>query len=910
MPASYMLNDQEIERLFVALSLPEDGRKLVRFARAHSPVRAATTRLGNSIHWLYSRKMGNRHLELESRTVEQPAAMLYENDPSCLEYWPQPFKLDLQLLGEEGTPTGRQPHTPDFLLIKSDGIYVHEWREESRLMRAAKKSQEFYKDDDGTWHYRAPEVHLSRLGLKYELHSGVELPTTYIQNAFFLRDYNEPGCPPANPDAEQNLLEILRDRGSVPYFDLLQRQMISADDIFKCIVKGTIAADLERDRLDDPANLVIHRDYAVARVYRILSQVQDSHVPIAGMGVLASGSTVVFNGRQHQVLLVGSGQVLLKDPGGQQFALPVTEVESLYARRAIDVVSGRLEPGAAGKTLASLSEPRLQEATRRMDILAGRIAAKISERTKQRWRARIAGLASDLDKLIALADDRHLRGNENPRLPDDTEKFALETINTFHNTPTCETPIATFRMYKKICSDQNVTPMSFPTFCKRLETCTSTVAREGKRKAYQEAPIPLYLDHRFPVNGCYPDEILYSDHTVLTIATKGPGGSDLGKPYLTLGTDGHTTRVRAFYLSYDPPRAASVMMLLRDYVRRYHRLPRVLVVDGGAEFRSRELQFLCRIFAIELRYRATGKPRGGSPVERTLGATEIELIAQLEGNTRIMRNARMVTKSVNPFPRAVWTLTALHGALDKYLFELRDNRIHPTLGMTPLEYHNMRVHEAGLREHKLIRFDENFMLMTCPHPKRWEHVIDLQRGVWVDNDYYWHDAFLSAHKGEKVEVKVEMWNARVVYANFRGKWVPAISRNLHVFAGRTNYEVELARRAERRYAKVQANRERLSLSYAKRMVELWDPLSFDPRISAQQREMAHLYEKLGMTAAMPAAAATPVRGSSSVMPSPTIEEEDQLRVHGRETNKTDSNTEAEVADSDNSSVWSNTDDFV
>lgn len=68
-----MLRDVEIEQLLVELGIPDAGRKLVRDARVNSPVRDANSNLGNSIVWQYSAKMGNRHLELESRTVEAVA---------------------------------------------------------------------------------------------------------------------------------------------------------------------------------------------------------------------------------------------------------------------------------------------------------------------------------------------------------------------------------------------------------------------------------------------------------------------------------------------------------------------------------------------------------------------------------------------------------------------------------------------------------------------------------------------------------------------------------------------------------------------------------------------------------------------------------------------------------------------
>jgi putative transposase len=196
-------------------------------------------------------------------------------------------------------------------------------------------------------------------------------------------------------------------------------------------------------------------------------------------------------------------------------------------------------------------------------------------------------------------------------------------------------------------------------------------------------------------------------------------------------------------------------------------------------------------------------------------------------------------------------LTAVYGALEEYLFEIKDTRIHPTLGLTPREYENMRIMETGQREHTMVKFDQNIMIMTCPRTTRRFHVIDPIRGVWVDGRHHWHVDFKNAKKGEKVEVRPEPWCANVAYVYYKNRWIAAIVRDLRPLYGRTCREAQLALRVERRKAKVNANKERLTKSSSKKMLVLWDPENFDERIGKQQREMEHLYSRLGMTVAIP-----------------------------------------------------------
>jgi hypothetical protein len=130
------MDDAELERLLMDLSCSEDCRRLVHECRSKSPVRDVRPSLSNSVVYLFSRKNGNRHMKVESRTVEAPAGTLYEHDPTCFEWYTQPLEMDVQIRDHDGKVVTRTRHYPDFLLIKSDGIELQEWREESRLQES------------------------------------------------------------------------------------------------------------------------------------------------------------------------------------------------------------------------------------------------------------------------------------------------------------------------------------------------------------------------------------------------------------------------------------------------------------------------------------------------------------------------------------------------------------------------------------------------------------------------------------------------------------------------------------------------------------------------------------------------------------------------------------------------------
>lgn len=879
-----------VEQMFTQLSVPLAGRQLVLNALRDGPVRDPQSRRGNVISRFPSKKMGGSFL-LESRSGEWPRAYLMEDDEDVLGYVPQPERADLVITGGDGKARGRHPYTPDFLIIRRDSFQILECRDEAQLIKDSLSSDQYFRDDDGRWHYRAAEEHYRALGLEYLLLSNLTVPTTLVMNARFLEDYLKPDLPAIAPEVRQRLVEVVRERRFSSLLSLIHDKGFAADSIFQAIVARDIYVDLQKDRLDVGSDLVICCDRATYEAHRLARRVElEPVLPVPGTAHIAPGTAIEFDGRKFTVVLSGERDVSIRDEDGYVRVIPLLSLQHLHNLQPLASDStGRRTPVA--DKLADCHPAELKRALKRLDALRAHDTTHFTTRSLDRFAAATQHAVDDVDALLKLVDAYRSRGNRERRLPNRVEELADQAIRERYNKPEKCTKKGAYAYYDWLCEEASddqemIKPMSYATFCKRCDAGLEIAKREGKRSAYQKRPIPVFLDQSFPVHGVRPHEVCYIDHTIATIATVSPEGVDLGKPTLTLAVDGHTTHPRAFVVSYDPPSAKLVLLLLRDYVRRHNRLPRVIVVDNGKEFHSKELELFCRIYGIEIRYRPPGMPRGGAMVERGLGSIEVEVFAQMEGNTRQMRDPRLVTKSINPFGHAVWTLTAVWGAVDEYLFKIRPGRIHPALGMTPDQFETKRITETGTRDHTLIRFDDNIMLMTCPHARRPFHKVDRRRGIWVDGAYYWHPAFATTRKGARVEVRVEPWVANVIYALVDKVWVAALARNLRPYAGRTRRSVEVALREEQRRAKLQANRDTVSRKQLKDKERLWAPETFDPRIDAQQTEMLYLFQRLGMAEALPASVERQVRefenGASSAAGN-DVSDSNQLEAHAPAT---------------------------
>ncbi len=845
-----MLTNEEVEALFAQWATPETGRKLIRDIRTTGPVRPLQYRMDTVRTRLISKKMGGKALYAESRTVELPAIYLREHDSQTLELWPQPCALDLSIEGESGKRT-RLQHTPDLFLITEGGFVIEEWREEARLLRfAVDRPHHFYKDDAGLWHYKPVEEYLAKLGIDYRLRSANEHPRNYIANLRFLEDYNLESTPPVPESEFARLAALLKELKHIPYLQLVYEHKFVADNIWQMVLSGDAYVDLSAVNLSKTDDLVIYSDAVISRADRLLRAQADLVLPPSAYA-LRVGGRFLYDGRAYEIALLGEREVVCRDAEGQTTSLPLSLVNELFQRELLTTAGEQTVEHPKDLETLLLNEARLQEAMRRMEALANPSGSGYSERSLRRFRSAIRGMASPQDQLQALMSAND--GNRQQRLPEDVLRMAERALEK-HNVPANPTIYSTFLVHISLCEEAGIEPMGQTAFYRWVKTREDVAAREGKRKKYQKEPIPLTYEYEHPVHGVLPHEVAYCDHTVLNVFLKGSRLPDLGKPTLTVMLDGAMTKTRAFFLSYRPPGTIAVLMCLRDYVRRNGRLPRVLVLDNGREFHSEALKLFCSVFNIEIRWRRRSRPRDSSKIERLLGATEMEVLSSLDGNSLAMKDPRMVSPSHHPDKHIKWTLPALHGSLEHYLFKVHPERVHPSLGMSPNDFEKRQLLELGRREHILVRYDALFKLLTSPHTTgKTTRVVDRMRGLYVDGQFYWHDLMRTTRKGEQVEVRIEPWNARVVYVNWRNQWIVAQARDGGQLEGRFRAEFEQQRREESRRSKSEAAKDKRSARHAKAKLPLWTPENWDSRLREQLSEEYLLYERLSMVEALPLA---------------------------------------------------------
>lgn len=840
-----------VENLFCQMNVLEEGRRYVRHVIANGPSRTVKNHYGNVMSRYPSKKMGH-HILVESMAGELAKAMEYENDDNVIAYFPQPKEIQVVYIDKDGRRRGTEPYHPDFLVLTKMDISIHEVRDDGRLYsQTLRHPNSYYRDEFGIYHFQPAEQVFQRMGLPYRIIHNSSMNTQLLNNARFLKDYLREDAPPIPAETLQKLVDLLQERKYVAYMELVVEHGFRADHIISAIAGGYVDVNLKVERLDVPSDLIICLDPATSTAVHAARQKELQPVlPLPGVMRLRPGTVLQYDNVEFTVLICGERELHVRDNDGHLSSLPL---EAVLALNNLDKIASDAQgwPPDAKKMLHDFDSAQWARAEIRLKALEEWDLKRFSKSSLQSFAYKTRGMTNELDRLIALTDHIPNRGNRRAHFINEKENECYIEALRCYNSPERMTKRGAYSIYRTLIENhirstgETLDFRSYQTFRKACKDAENVLRREGEKAAYQKNPLDLFFSQLFPVHGTRPHEVCYIDHTTIPLATTDLDGVDLGKVNITLAVDGATRKRSAFWLSYDPPSAASVLMVLRDYVRRHGRVPTVLVVDNAKEFHSKELIFFCYLYGIELRYRPPSQPRGGALVERALGANEEEVIQQLQGNTTNMKDPRMVSRRVYPFDRRVWTLVALHGMLDEY-FRQYAKRSHPALGMSPDEKEQNLYKLSGRREHTFVRFDENLMLLTCPHTKKWFHKIDNRRGIQTYGQFYWHPEFKHIEKNTRLEVRVEPWDANVLYVCLKGHWVTAIVRDLAPYRGRTSYQVQHACREGARARNQISKKAIISKEVLVQKSELFIPSHFDKRMSIQQSEMCYLAKTLGM----------------------------------------------------------------
>lgn len=803
-----MLDDQQLLDWCRRLELGEKAQIMIQQIRSSEPARRVQGRRGNVRGCFPSRKMGHT-IQYESLTNELSAIYLMEyHEADLLEYWDQPLSFTLRYKTKAGANHGHT-HTPDFFVLRRDGAGWEEWKMEDELPALAEKMPTRYvRSESEGWHCPPGEEYARQFGFYYRLRTSAEINWALQRNLRFLEDYlraddqrrliSEP--------ARLSVISLLAAHPGMTLSELSGSANATVDEIYLLLSANQIFIDLCAAPLVAPDHVYVFLDQETAFAYSQITRLRPPS-PSDGMSSFeyAVGMELSWDGRPWRVINLGQSKVSLLDDQDGCRELPLSVFDELVKRGSLRILTPA--PALSGREKASeiirqAGPEALREAARRYQMIepylngSQRSDQTIPARTRQRWvlQFRTAQATHGVGFLGLLP---RARGNHKPRLPEATRDLMNKFIEESYETLKQKGKFAVYGQYVVECERQYIQAASYRTFAteiNRRPKFEQTLKREGARAAYAHEPFYYQLNPTIPRHGDRPFEIVHIDHTELDIELIcAEPRRNLGRPWATFLTDAFSRRLLAVLLLYDPPSYRSNMMILRECVRRHHRFPQTIVVDGGKDFHSLYFDSLLAAQECAKRIRPGGKSRFGSVIERLFGVSDQQFVHNLQGNTQIMKKVRQVTRSVAPPAQAVWTLPLLYERLCEWAYEIYDTSLHGRLEQSPRDAFESGMRTAGDRLHRLIRYDEAFRLLTLPTTRSGMARVIPNNGVKINNRYYWANAFRNAELGNtSVPVRYDPYDAGLAYAFVKGIWVTCHSEHYQVFQGRTEREIMLA----------------------------------------------------------------------------------------------------------------------
>lgn len=856
-----MLDKKQLVDLFDRLGTPEKGRDVIVRARVEAPVRDVKSSGGNVVTLFASQKMCTEvcaHIATESYRVEFPAAIKHEHDPNVHEYYAQPCKLPFRLVDPATGEIRFIHHTPDYLTICTDGFTLEEWKSEAKLTRLAEKYPYRYaRNSDGRWYSPQIEEQLAELGISYRIFSDKDLPTRRTENIMHLADYFHPGALPCDVVDVTRLQSALEECGSLFLADLMaEPYKFTADTLLKAVADRLVVADLDRESLAEPRRSRLYRD-ATLRDFMAAEKASAS-IPGQEKFVfdIAEGVCFHFDAQKLTITLVGEKDVICTRTDGTTLTLSRDWLTDAFE-------SGRVVmdemPGQGNLDLLRYFKSDLEEALRRQEVLRAAGAPLVSNRTVRRWLARQhVASANGANDILALVPRTVARGNRTERLSQAQLDLLQDIIDKKWRTSEATNFKSCYRELLVASDLADIPAPSYPTLIARIksqQTDQDVRTRQGKRMAYQQSEWVPYLHYDTPIHGSRPFQYVHIDHTELDselISSRTEKG--LGRPWLTVVIDSWSRRILAFYLSYDPPSYRSVMMVIRDMVRRHQRLPEFIVVDNGRDFMSEAFESFLRVMGVHLRFRPAGRPRHGAVMERIFGRIHSEYVHNLAGNTKGTKNVRSLSGSHLPVNFAEWTLEAMYCGLQFWAFEHYNNCRHPVLDFSPNEAHLKGLRDSGSRPQRRVLFNQDFLIATCPPADRGGvRKVNWQHGVKVNDEHYWNPEFRDLRvAGQTIPVRYDPWDASSAYVRLKDRWVHARCRKF-VHLGQLT---ELERRAmteEFRHRSGDAGDDERALQRLHEFMQVFTPEGALAKSFERQSENKLLYNQLVLSSVNPVA---------------------------------------------------------
>lgn len=803
-----MLTDAALQALFESCETPERGRTRIQRIRESLPAR--TTRTNKmSGKTRYAPVKMPFVIEVEATATEYAAAVEYDHDPDVIEFYSQVEALQIEYQLGEGGRKVRFPTTPDFLCIRSNRfVFVECKTEEELIALAAKNSYRYLRDESGRWRSPPGELAAAEFGCLFEVRSTAANNWTLIENLEILKDFVGAPCQ-ADAEVRATIADRLTERGWISVFDLIHvAPAVPVDALYSFIARKEVFFPIKTLRLSDQERAIVFRDELTHEAHAVfISAANGKRSASRGSIAIEAGSLFTWDEKPWQIVNNGATRISIRRldavGSGSEFA-ELSEADFLALVGLGRIRTSQQDSGAESaegeELMRSASPQALRKAQEKYSAIQ---ALSIGDRgnlphpirTLYFWQREYRdGEERYGNGFIGLLPKR--RGNRMPKASAAALRLADQIIASDWETIRHKSRKASYGKYALQAKQEGISAISYASFCKRVKARSGFAQhakRFGEKAAYDQEPQYLDVEYTTPRHGVRPWHVAHIDHTPLPLKfVHSRLGSIERTIWLTILMDANSRKILSYYLTFDEPSYRSCMMVLRDCVRRYNRVPQIVVCDRGAEFSSTYWEQQLAYVRASKRDRRAGRPREGSVCERIFNTSQSQLVKALLGATDIVEKYfRRVSPEIRPERHAVWTLDRFDAGFQSYLDEVYHVSNHGGLGMSPNAAWALGLKSHGTRGHAAIPYDKTFLIQSCPAVHRGKAKVSPP-GVKVN--YRWFTCEALARPGmvgTHVPARYDPFNAGIAYVFVQGQWHECRSEMYAIFSRHSEREIRL-----------------------------------------------------------------------------------------------------------------------
>jgi putative transposase len=646
---------------------------------------------------------------------------LNDRDDVCAVY-DQPISVALQIVDRIGRHS-RVPYTGDYLVVDQKQVAVYEVKADSELERlTTERPSDWSRHVDG-YHYIPAEKYFSALGIRHFVVPISELSSIRGDNLRLLHTSRR--CADTKPLRKMRRVvrEIVSAEHAIRVGEIMDRLECSdATAILQLIDKEEIFAALDHITLSDIRNVWVCATQSDANIV----QESDKHL------------TEFLRARSE----LGVREIL----GGKYY----TDVAVRLA-----IVDGVTKIGRRGK--------------------------EVSARTLRRYRRALKDSGGD---IRCLQPRWSACGNSDLRISSTHMSHITRSMREGRQDKSCSSVHGCYVSYKESFSafaeatelfhERPVVRSTYYLLWDMLPYGDSDLSEKGGRRL-QNALSDVYDPTTKTIIATRAFETAHIDHwkaDLFVVLGYVNGKKITARPWVTAMVDSFSGEILALWMSLSAPSKKSCTMVIRDCVRRHGRLPEMLVVDGGAEFKSVHFAVMLATLGVIRCERPPEDPRFGKEVERLFGQFKERFARGLPGYGLSIEQSRAISGAFKAHRTAKLTTSEAFEILERYAFH--GYNFSKSSSSTVSTRTDVRIESISIFPCSgvLVEWDLRFMIATSIDAPGSGYTLFRGRGIHVDGHWYTSPKLLRYYGHKKdIDVRLEPFDTSVVYVCIDEKWL-------------------------------------------------------------------------------------------------------------------------------------------